>query len=209
MKHGIVLIFDEVMTSRLGPGGMQQSTGVIPDMTSLGKYLGGGMSFGAFGGRADLMQRYDPTRADAVSHAGTFNNNVLSMAAGVKGLRDIYTAAAATALSVAGETLKARVNALARKHDADFQMTGVGSILNFHFHRGTITKPEDWWPVTDAAAKRLDDKQKLFHLDMLEAGQYLARRGFVTLSLPMAEPMHERFLAAIDEFLTVRAAVLD
>src|SRR5262249_22422831 len=86
-KHGIILIFDEVMTSRLSPGGLQKATGVTPDMTSFGKYLGGGASFGAFGGRADVMARYDPSRADAVSHAGTFNNNVISMAARLTGRR--------------------------------------------------------------------------------------------------------------------------
>ena len=91
-KHGIVLIFDEVMTSRLSSGGLQKVHGVTPDMTSFGKYLGGGASFGAFGGRADLMARYDPSRADAVSHAGTFNNNVISMAAGLTGLREILHA---------------------------------------------------------------------------------------------------------------------
>ncbi|OFW42158.1 MAG: hypothetical protein A3J29_10185 [Acidobacteria bacterium RIFCSPLOWO2_12_FULL_67_14b] len=78
-RHGIVLIFDEVMTSRLSSGGLQKRLGIIPDMTTLGKYLGGGLTFGAFGGRRDLMRRYDPREKDAWSHAGTFNNNVLTM----------------------------------------------------------------------------------------------------------------------------------
>ena len=70
------------MTSRLSTGGLQQVLGITPDLTTLGKYLGGGLAFGAFGGRADLMQRFDPSRADALPHAGTFNNAVLTMAAG-------------------------------------------------------------------------------------------------------------------------------
>ena len=74
------------MTSRLSPGGLQAVYGITPDVTSLGKYLAGGMSFGAFGGRRDLMERFDPSRPDAFFHAGTFNNNVLSMAAGIVGL---------------------------------------------------------------------------------------------------------------------------
>jgi glutamate-1-semialdehyde 2,1-aminomutase len=85
-ESGAVLVFDEVMTSRLSPGGLQQVTGVLPDLTTLGKYLGGGLSFGAFGGRADLMAAYDPTRPGALFHAGTFNNNVLTMSAGIAGL---------------------------------------------------------------------------------------------------------------------------
>ena len=61
--RGITMIFDEVMTSRLAPGGLQEKTGVIPDMTTLGKYIGGGMSFGAFGGRRDIMELFDPDQA--------------------------------------------------------------------------------------------------------------------------------------------------
>ncbi|HXC89829.1 MAG TPA: aminotransferase class III-fold pyridoxal phosphate-dependent enzyme, partial [Stellaceae bacterium] len=73
-ETGALLIFDEVMTSRLAPGGLQEAHGILPDLTTLGKYLGGGMSFGAFGGRPDIMERFDPRRPDAFQHAGTFNN---------------------------------------------------------------------------------------------------------------------------------------
>src|SRR5215475_7808400 len=133
-RHGIVLIFDEVMTSRLSSGGLQKRVGVTPDMTSFGKYLGGGASFGAFGGRADLMARYDPSRADAVSHAGTFNNNVISMAAGLTGLRELYTSDVADRFNGAGDRLRQRLNALAAKHDVPMQVLGVGSIMAVHFH---------------------------------------------------------------------------
>ena len=84
---GIVLIFDEVMTSRLGPGGYQGVSGVTPDMMSMGKYLGGGLTFGAFGGSKEIMEHFDPARPKHLSHAGTFNNNVLTMAAAVTGPR--------------------------------------------------------------------------------------------------------------------------
>ena len=90
-RHGALLLFDEVMTSRLGPGGRQGELGILPDLTTLGKYIGGGLTFGGFGGRADLMERFDPRRPDAIPHAGTFNNNVLTMSAGIVGLRDIFT----------------------------------------------------------------------------------------------------------------------
>src|SRR6185295_10267412 len=75
LAHGIVLIFDEVMTSRCSTGGLQEALGIRPDLTTFGKYLGGGMSIGAFGGRLDLMKRFDPTSGDALPHSGTFNNN--------------------------------------------------------------------------------------------------------------------------------------
>ena len=92
---GALLILDEVMTSRLSPGGLQQVRGIKPDLTTFGKYIGGGMSFGAFGGRADIMDLFDPRRPDALPHAGTFNNNVLTMSAGLAGLTEVYTPDAA------------------------------------------------------------------------------------------------------------------
>ena len=77
-----MLVFDEVMTARLSPGGMQQLLGIEPDLTTLAKFVGGGLPFGAFGGRTELMRRFDPSRPDALQHGGTFNNDVLTMAAG-------------------------------------------------------------------------------------------------------------------------------
>ena len=135
-KHGIVLIFDEVMTSRLAPGGLQERHGVIPDMTTLGKYVGGGCSFGAFGGRADVMAIYDPYRADAIAHAGTFNNNAMTMAAGVAAMTQVYTPARAKALNEAGDVLRARLNGEATKRGLPVQVTGLGSMMNVHFRGG-------------------------------------------------------------------------
>ena len=91
-ETGAILIFDEVMTSRLAPGGLQEVHGILPDMTTLGKYVGGGMSFGAFGGAARIMEWFDPRRADGFQHAGTFNNNVLTMNAGHIGLTELRRA---------------------------------------------------------------------------------------------------------------------
>jgi glutamate-1-semialdehyde 2,1-aminomutase len=207
-RHGIVLIFDEVMTSRLSSGGLQKVVGVTPDMTSFGKYLGGGASFGAFGGRAALMARYDPSRADAVSHAGTFNNNVISMAAGLTGLCQLYTPEAADRLNGAGDRLRERLNGLAQKHDAPVQVLGIGSIMAVHFRRAAVTKPQDLWPKDAAAAAKYAELQKLLHLDLIEQGQYMARRGFISLSLPMTEAEFDGFAAAVEEFLAVRGPVL-
>src|SRR5439155_4210485 len=76
-ETGAILIFDEVMTSRLAPGGLQEAHGIRPDMTTLGKYVGSGMSFGAFGGKAEVMEWFDPRRKYGFKNAGSFNNNVL------------------------------------------------------------------------------------------------------------------------------------
>ena len=112
---GALLIYDEVMTSRLAPGGLQERLGIDPDLTSLGKYLGGGLSFGAFGGRAEIMALFDPSRTDALPHAGTFNNNVLSMAAGRAALGQVFTPEAAERLNRTGDGLRDSLNRLFRE----------------------------------------------------------------------------------------------
>ena len=195
-ETGAVLIFDEVMTSRMSAGGQQARLGITPDMTTLGKYIGGGMSFGAFGGSRALMDRYDPRRPDAVPHAGTFNNNVLTMAAGVAGLSRLFGAEAADALFARGEALRARLNALSPA----MQWTGLGSLMTAHFQPGPISSPVDLRP--DAGLK------ELFYFDMLEAGFYLARRGMMALSLEIGAPETDRFCAAVEAFVAARAPLL-
>ena len=200
-RCGALLIFDEVMTSRLAPGGLQSLRGVRPDLTTLGKYIGGGMSFGAFGGRADIMDRFDPRRPDALPHAGTFNNNVLTMSAGLVGLTGIYTPEAAAALNARGDALRDRLNALCRAADARMQFTGIGSMLAVHFRRGPIRN------AADAAAG--DQKLKeLFFFDMLAAGLWLARRGMMALSLPIGDGECDRLAGAVEEFLSSRRSLL-
>ena len=207
-RHGIVLIFDEVMTSRMSHGGLQARLGIIPDMTTLGKYLGGGLSFGAFGGKAKLMERFDPRRADAVSHAGTFNNNVLSMAAGLAAATQVLTAERLDNLWAEGEKLRAELNAVAVARDVPIQVLGTGSIMGFHFEHKPIRRPQDVWPTDPLAAKIQADLYALLHLSLLEAGCYIARRGYVTLSLPMGDADIARLTTAFEAFLERHGAVV-
>ena len=200
-RHGIVLVFDEVMTSRLSPGGLQARLGITPDMTSLGKWIGGGMSFGAFGGRRDLMERYDPRRPAAWRHAGTFNNNVLTMSAGVAGLTRVYTPEAAERLTARGDALREELNALGRRHGVPVQATGVGSILGVHIQEQPIRRPADTAATPEAV-------RALLHLEMLHRGYYMARRGFISLNLMLEEEHYEGFVAAFDEFLDAHRSVL-
>jgi glutamate-1-semialdehyde 2,1-aminomutase len=201
-RHGIVLIFDEVMTSRLSPGGLQAKLGITPDMTTFGKYLGGGLSFGAFGGRAKLMARFDPRHPDALPHSGTYNNNVLTMAAGVAGLSQVFTPEAALTLNGAGDALRDRLNRLARQAAVRVQVAGVGSIMCVHFHDRPLKNPADA-EASDPSARAL------FHLDMLERGIYLARRGFISPSLALEATDYDAFAAAFEDFLDTYGAVLD
>ncbi len=200
-RVGALLILDEVMTSRLSPGGLQAVRGVKPDLTTLGKYIGGGMSFGAFGGRADIMDLFDPRRPDALPHAGTFNNNVLTMSAGLTGLIEIYTPDAARALNARGDALRDRLNRLCRAADAPLQFTGIGSMLAVHAMRGAVRSPAD-------AAKGDAKLKELFFFDMLAHGIWLARRGMFALSLPIGDAECDRLADAVEEFLNSRRSVL-
>jgi glutamate-1-semialdehyde 2,1-aminomutase len=201
-KAGALLIFDEVMTSRLAPGGLQSTYKIRPDLMTLGKYLGGGLASGAFGGRADVMGQFDPRRSDALAHAGTFNNNVLTMAAGHAGLTEVYTHEAADRLNGAGDALRTRLNELARKRDLPVVVTGRGSMMNIHPGiRGPVHSPADIANVPQSL-------RDLLHLDLISCGIYVARRGMVNLSLPMVGRDFDALAGAFDEFLATRAAVI-
>ena len=193
-KHGIVLIFDEVMTSRLSAGGLQAKLGIVPDMTAFGKYIGGGMSFGAFGGRADLMERFDPDRADAWPHAGTFNNNVMTMAAGLAGMSQLYTPDAAEKLTAVGDSFRDRLNEIGRSRGLPVQVCGIGSIMAIHWQTGPVRRPSDLQKTPQAM-------RALFHLEMIRRGFYVARRGFMALSLPLEQKDYDGFAAAFEGFL--------
>jgi len=200
-ESGALLIFDEVMTSRLGPCGLQALLGVQADLTTLGKYIGGGSSIGAFGGRADIMNLFDPRQPNALHHAGTFNNNVISMAAGIAGLMHIYTAAAAQELTQRGEMLRQRLNALCVGRGATLQFTGIGSLMNAHATASPIVRPFEPDEHQQAIKSLL-----FFHL--LERGFYIARRGYIVLSLPIDDHDIDRFVEAIDEFLILHEHLL-
>ncbi|HEX3576764.1 MAG TPA: aminotransferase class III-fold pyridoxal phosphate-dependent enzyme [Rhodopila sp.] len=200
-RVGALLILDEVMTSRLAFGGLQSLHGIRPDLTTLGKYLGGGMSVGAFGGRAEIMDLFDPRRHDALPHAGTFNNNVLTMTAGLTGLTEVYTREAAATVNARGDALRARLNTLCQSAGAPVQFTGIGSMLAIHATRDAVISPE--------IAARSDPKLKeLFFFDMLAHGIWLARRGMMTVSMPIGDAECDALCAAVQEFLSVRRSLL-
>ncbi|HEY6067874.1 MAG TPA: aminotransferase class III-fold pyridoxal phosphate-dependent enzyme [Gaiellaceae bacterium] len=189
----VLLVFDEVMTARFSRGGMQQLVGVEPDLTTIAKFVGGGLPFGAVGGRADLMSRFDPSRPDALQHGGTFNNDVLTMAAGSAGLTKVLTGAEMERLNGLGDRLRERLNAFSRKHELDFCATGYGSLVGLHFTRGPVRNERD---VPSTAELR-----GLLHLHMLERGFSYGRRGFIALSLPLDDPDIDGFASAAEEFL--------
>ena len=131
-ENGIVLIFDEVISFRAAPGGSQQYYGVTPDMTSLGKIIGGGFAVGAFGGRRDIMDLYDPTKGPRVSHAGTFNANPVTMLAGSVTMEHL-TADVYRRLAEMTEKLKQGVREICEELEVPVQVTGLGSLFGIHF----------------------------------------------------------------------------
>jgi glutamate-1-semialdehyde 2,1-aminomutase len=196
-ETGAVLIFDEVMTSRLAPGGLQEVHGILPDMTTLGKYVGGGMSFGAFGGKASLMEWFDPRRKDGFQHAGTFNNNVLTMNAGYVGLTEIYTPERARALNAFGDGLRERLNATVRRRGLAMQFTGLGSMIGVHMTDAPIRCEAD-------AARGDQGLLDLFYFDLVARGIWFAKRGMMALSIALDEADADRLAAAVEEFAESR-----
>jgi glutamate-1-semialdehyde 2,1-aminomutase len=200
-RAGIVLIFDEVMTSRLHPGGLAAHYGITPDLVTLGKYVGGGMSFGAFGGKRAIMAQFDPAGANPLPHAGTFNNNTLTMAAGLAGLTEVYTPEACLALNARGDILRERLNELFMRSQVRLKATGMGSMLCLHPIAGELRRPEE----AQQADKRL---RQLMFLDLLERGIYIAERGFMALSLPVSEADCDRLVTAIEDIIATRRPLL-
>ncbi|RWD81411.1 MAG: aminotransferase class III-fold pyridoxal phosphate-dependent enzyme [Mesorhizobium sp.] len=192
-EFGALLIFDEVVTARFSPGGLQDVFKVRPDLTSLGKSLGGGLTFGAFGGRADLIDRMDPSSQNALMHSGTFNNNVLTMIAGYTGLTKVATAEVLMEVNDRGDCLRSKLLEISTSRGVAFTVTGYGSVLSLHFQAKAPVDPSS---VTTTAAQR-----KLFHLDMLLRGFYVPRRGTINLSLATSDEECEAFVHAFAGFL--------
>jgi glutamate-1-semialdehyde 2,1-aminomutase len=175
-EAGALLVFDEVMTGfRVGPGGAQGRYGVTPDLTTLGKVVGGGLPVGAFGGPAEIMERLAP--AGPVYQAGTLSGNPLAMAAGLAALRAL-DAEAWTGLEESARRVTETLRSEAAAAGVPFQATSVGAMFGFYF----AEQPVRCWE--DAAASDRERFARFFHA-MLDRGVYLApspfEAGFVSL----------------------------
>lgn len=197
---GALLIIDEVMTSRLAPGGLQELLGVVPDVTTFGKYLGAGFSFGAYGGARAVLERFDPSRPGSWSHPGTFNNNTVTMAAGLVGLRDVLTPDVVRELNARGDRLRNRLGSVFAEQDVAVQATGVGSIIGLHFQRSPITCTQDIDPAPE--------KRALLHLELMARGFYTARRGYLALPLPVTDDDLTDFVAAVQDVVATHQRLL-
>ena len=202
-KHGILLIFDEVITLRLSPGGMQQIAGVTPDLTALGKIIGGGMPVGAFGGRREIMQQFNPEKPGFMWHASTFSGNPMTMAAGIAAM-EMLTTETYERLNFLGETLKGKFNTVFRDLGIRAQATGMGSLVNLHFNDQPIRHARD---AVQGMANAGPITMHL-HLLMLQRGIFPASRQMYCVSTPMTEKEIDAAATALADAMAMLKPVM-
>lgn len=200
-RTGTILIFDEVKTSRCGAGGVQELAGIQPDLTTMGKYIGGGLPCGVFGGRSELMDRFDPSRPDALKHAGTFNNNVCTLAAGIAGLSQVFTRERAGEFLSRSEEFRLQMNREFRDRNLPMQCVGMGSMFSLHFTDAPVSGPAD----IPAHSRQLG---QLFHMYSLLQGVLVCARGDLFLSLPMTDSDLDKIRQVMLDFAACYSDVL-
>ncbi len=190
---GILLIFDEVISLRVAPGGAQELYGVRPDLTTMGKIIGGGLPVAAFGGRADIMELLDPRRPESMPHGGTYNGHPLGMAAGLATLRELTPEVYAD-LSRKGDWVRSRLRERFEAHDVAAQVTGIGSLFNVHFTS---------LPVRDHRATRTANQQmhRDFFLGLINNGILLAPRAMGAIPTPAGDAELEQLVDAAERVI--------
>jgi glutamate-1-semialdehyde 2,1-aminomutase len=188
-EHGALLICDEVITLRLNMGGYQEVLGVRPDLTTMGKIIGGGLPVGAFGGREEVMSIFDPRLPNHLHHSGTFNGNLMTMAAGCVAL-DLLTRSEIERLNALGERLADGLRQMfAQREELGAVVTNCGSLVNLNFEtEGEVRKYSDL---------NLDSPvMAAFHLAALDEGVYFAPRCFMSTSTAMDDQVIDDVLEA-------------
>ncbi len=185
-QHGILLIFDEVIALRFGYAGAQGRWGGDPDLTALGKIIGGGYPVGAVAGRADVME----ATAHSVSSSGTFTANPITMCAGFASM-ELLTPESFDSLDAQGERIRAACTAIIAERGADMQVCGTGSIFSIYFHQRDVQDYRSYHKTADEVAAT-----KAFHLAMLEAGVLLAPTATAFLSTAVGHADETWFLDA-------------
>lgn len=189
--RGIVLIFDEVIALRSALGGAQSLLGIAPDMTTMGKIIGGGFPVGAVGGSAEVMSVFDPRAgAPRAPHGGTFNANPITMVAGLTAMEKMTPAEYDRLAALGGQLREALAEALdgARIHG---QVTGAGSLFQIHLHDRPI---RDYRGSVSTADER--DLVARLHRGLMAHGIITAPSLMGCLSTPMGEPEVDAFVAA-------------
>ena len=190
---GMLLIFDEVISLRVAPGGAQQLYGITPDLTTMGKIIGGGLPVAAFGGRADVMELMDPRREPNLPQGGTYNGNPLGMAAGVAAMKEL-TPDVYEDLNRKGARVKDQLTEVFASHGLAAQVNSAGSLLAIHF---TDVPVVDYRTKATSNPKITHD----FFLALVNHGVLMAPRAMGALSTPMREHDIQEFVDAVDAVL--------
>ncbi len=177
-QYHIVLIFDEVVTGRLSLGGAQKFYGVTPDLTTMGKIIGGGTPVGAFGGKQEIMQMYDP-REKKMYHSGTFNGNAVTMAAGLATMK-AYNQEAVNYVNGLGTLFKEGVLKIYDKLGLNMKISGAGSIYNILFTDKEVKNYRD-------VASAHEELNKVLYMSLLTKGVFDAERGMFCMSTAMTK----------------------
>lgn len=191
--HHALLIFDEVMTGfRVAPGGAQAAYGVAPDLTALGKVIGGGLPVGAYGGRRDIMEQVAP--AGPVYQAGTLSGNPLAMAAGLATLKELCAPGVFERITAVATALQRAIRDGAHQAGIPVQTVAIGTMFGVFFHAQAVT---NYAEVKTCDARRY---AAFFHA-LLARGVYLAPSAFESgfTSLAHEGEALERTLEAIDD----------
>lgn len=191
-EHDILLIFDEVVTGRLSTGGAHKYYDVTPDLISLGKIIGGGIPVGAFGGRKDIMELYDP-RLGKMYHSGTFNGNAITMAAGYATMK-AYDEAAVDYVNGLGARFRDGLISIYKELSINMQVSGVGSIYNTLFTDKPVRNYRD-------VATAHEELNKILFLDLITKGVFNAERGMFAMNTAMTEADVDFGLAMVRESL--------
>jgi glutamate-1-semialdehyde 2,1-aminomutase len=193
---GALLVFDEVITFRLGYSGAQGLWGIDPDLTTLGKIMGGGFPVGAIAGRKEVMSVFDPRSGKpALPHGGTFSANPVTMRAGLAAMQ-LLDEAAFTRLNVIGEAVREGINEAFRRNGVPGGTVGLGSLLKIHFADRPIRDYRSAY-MTEQETKR----QAVFNLGLLNRGVLAASYGLMALSTPMTDADVDTIVAAASDAL--------
>jgi len=188
-ETGVLIVLDEVITLRLAVGGAQSLFGITPDLTALGKIIGGGFPVGAVAGSAEVMAVFDPREGKpALSHSGTFNANPVTMVAGEAAMR-LLTRDEIERLGALGDRAREGVAAAMREAGMPGQVTGLGSLFRFHVHNR---------PLSDYRSMLMTPAEKDLLAGivgyMRDNGVFVNERGVCSLSTPMTEAEIDAFL---------------
>ncbi|CAB4363561.1 MAG: aminotransferase class III-fold pyridoxal phosphate-dependent enzyme [Actinobacteria bacterium] len=199
-RHGILLMFDEVFSFRMGYHGAQGEVGVIPDITSLGKIIGGGLPVGATGGRADVMEVFDQTKKPLrVEHGGTYNANPMTMAAGLAAMQQM-TPEAYVRLAGLGERLRDGISRVMHDNGLPGRVHGVASMVAMIFNDAPFSNYREL-PLRRREAEMI----YALHQHLLNHGVTIIPHGMLLLSTPMTEDDIDETLAAMDSGMKLLA----